>query len=121
MEERCNLIREGDAFSNVYEIAKPIAMPKNIAIAEKKIIGVLSKFSDITTAKKKATETANGRICIVSGSIKKEQTLRRSKMKSITIVSQVNPDLCVGCRTCEKVCPVNCIVVADKKAQVDTE
>ncbi len=42
-------------------------------------------------------------------------------MKSITIVAQVNPDLCIGCRTCEKVCPVNCIAVIDKKAKVDPE
>lgn len=42
-------------------------------------------------------------------------------MKSITIVAQVNPDLCIGCRTCEKVCPVNCIAVIDKKAKVNPE
>ena len=42
-------------------------------------------------------------------------------MKSVTIVSQVNREMCRGCRTCEKVCPVYAIAVKDGKAVVDIQ
>lgn len=37
-------------------------------------------------------------------------------MKRVTIMAQVDLDLCRGCRVCEKVCPVYAIHVTDKKA-----
>lgn len=42
-------------------------------------------------------------------------------MKTVTIVAQVQPDICTGCKTCEKVCPVLAIKVVDKKAVVDRD
>ena len=39
-------------------------------------------------------------------------------MKRVTIQAQVNPDICKGCKVCEKVCPVYAIRVIDKKARV---
>lgn len=39
-------------------------------------------------------------------------------MKRVTIMAQVDESLCVGCRACEKVCPVYSIHVVDKKAKV---
>ncbi len=63
--------KEGDAFSNGDEIATLIGTPKEIAIAEEKIIGMLSKFSGIATAAKKFLEASNGKMRIVSGSVKK--------------------------------------------------
>lgn len=39
-------------------------------------------------------------------------------MKRVTIMAQVDPDICTGCRACEKVCPVYSIHVTDKKAKV---
>lgn len=38
-------------------------------------------------------------------------------MKRVTIVARVDPELCKGCRVCEKVCPVYAIHVADGKAR----
>ena len=60
---------------SIVEKGKPIgiitATPKNMAIAEEKIIGCLSKFSGIATAAKKAVDIAKGRVEIVAGSWKK--------------------------------------------------
>lgn len=42
-------------------------------------------------------------------------------MKHVTILSQVDKDVCRGCQICEKVCPVYAIKVENKKAQVDEE
>ena len=57
------------------EAKKPIglitATPKNMALAEEKIIGNLAKFSGIATAAKKAVELSGGKIKIVCGSWKK--------------------------------------------------
>jgi len=39
-------------------------------------------------------------------------------MKRVTIMAQVDPEICRGCRVCEKVCPVYAIHVTDKKASV---
>lgn len=63
--------KEGEAFLNGEEIAKLTGTPKQIAIAEEKIIGTLSKFSGIATAAKQFVEGAAGRIHVVSGSVKK--------------------------------------------------
>lgn len=40
-------------------------------------------------------------------------------MKQVTIMAQVDPEICRGCKICEKVCPVYAIHVADGKASSD--
>ncbi len=42
-------------------------------------------------------------------------------MKRVTIMAKVDPNICRGCRVCEKVCPVLAIHVVDKKAQTNDE
>ncbi len=39
-------------------------------------------------------------------------------MKRVTIKAVVDKDLCIGCKMCQKVCPVYAITVMDKKAVV---
>lgn len=41
-------------------------------------------------------------------------------MKRVTLKAVVNEDLCIGCKICEKVCPVYAIHVTDKKAHSDS-
>ena len=40
-------------------------------------------------------------------------------MKRVTIMAHVDPDICRGCRVCEKVCPVYAIHVTNRKAAVE--
>lgn len=42
-------------------------------------------------------------------------------MKRVTILSEVEKDICRGCGICEKVCPVLAIKLTDKKAVVDAD
>lgn len=42
-------------------------------------------------------------------------------MKKITMLAVVDENLCVGCKICEKVCPVLTIKVTNKKAVVDND
>ncbi|TQI66659.1 4Fe-4S binding protein [Clostridium sp. KNHs216] len=39
-------------------------------------------------------------------------------MKRVTLLAEVQQDVCRGCKVCEKVCPVYAISVTDKKAKV---
>lgn len=63
--------KEGDWIEKEKPIGRIIATPKNMAIAEEKIIGSLAKFSGIATAAKKAVELSEGKVQIVSGAWKK--------------------------------------------------
>ncbi len=63
--------KEGDWITKEKPIGMVTATPKNIALAEEKIIGNLAKFSGIATAAKRAVELADGKVEIVSGSWKK--------------------------------------------------
>lgn len=40
-------------------------------------------------------------------------------MKKVTLKAVVNEELCIGCKICEKVCPVYAIQVNDRKAHSD--
>lgn len=62
---------EGDSIEAGKAVGIITANPKNIALAEEKIIGTLSKYSGIATASKKAVELSKGNVKIVSGSLKK--------------------------------------------------
>ncbi|MGD9570193.1 MAG: 4Fe-4S binding protein [Sedimentibacter sp.] len=42
-------------------------------------------------------------------------------MKKVTLLAEVQKDICTGCKTCQKVCPVLAIKVVDKKAVVDAD
>lgn len=42
-------------------------------------------------------------------------------MKHVTLKAVVDQDLCIGCKICEKVCPVYAISVTDRKAHSDTD
>lgn len=42
-------------------------------------------------------------------------------MKKVTLYAKVDPDICRGCKVCEKVCPVYCIKVTDRKAYADPD
>ncbi len=39
-------------------------------------------------------------------------------MKRVTILAKVDPNICTGCKICEKVCPVYAVKVSDRKSQV---
>ena len=70
LEWRC-ACREGDSLTAGEPFAQIIAGPKQIAIAEERLIGTLAKASGIATAARQAVEAAGGRVRIVSGSWKK--------------------------------------------------
>lgn len=40
-------------------------------------------------------------------------------MKKVTLLAKVDQDKCIGCRICEKICPVLAIRIKDRKAEVD--
>lgn len=42
-------------------------------------------------------------------------------MKKVTLLAQVDQEKCIGCKICEKVCPVLTISVVDRKAIVNDE
>jgi len=42
-------------------------------------------------------------------------------MKKVTLLAEVQNEICKGCKICEKVCPVLAIKVVDKKAKVDSD
>lgn len=42
-------------------------------------------------------------------------------MKKVTLLAEVQNDLCRGCKVCEKVCPVSAISVSDRKAKVTVD
>lgn len=42
-------------------------------------------------------------------------------MKRVTLLAEVQHDLCTGCKICEKVCPVLAIKVTDKKSNVKAD
>lgn len=42
-------------------------------------------------------------------------------MKVVNLLAVVNTEKCIGCKTCEKVCPVLAIKVVNRKAVVDSE
>jgi len=42
-------------------------------------------------------------------------------MKRVTLLAEVQHDVCRGCKVCEKVCPVLAISVSDKKANVKAD
>lgn len=42
-------------------------------------------------------------------------------MKRVTLMAKVDPEICRGCKVCEKVCPVYAIKVTDKKADSDPD
>jgi len=42
-------------------------------------------------------------------------------MKKVTIMAEVQPEKCIGCKICEKVCPVLAIKVIDRKSVVDPD
>ena len=64
-------LREGETVTAGTAIGELVATPKQIALAEEKIIGSLAKFSGIATAAQRAVMLAEGKTRIVSGSWKK--------------------------------------------------
>ncbi|NLN98398.1 MAG: 4Fe-4S binding protein [Eubacteriaceae bacterium] len=42
-------------------------------------------------------------------------------MKLVSIMAKVDKDKCIGCKTCEKLCPVLAIQIEDKKAIIDED
>ncbi len=42
-------------------------------------------------------------------------------MKKVTLLAEVQKDICTGCKICQKVCPVLAIEIVDRKAVVDTD
>ncbi len=62
---------EGDKISQGDVLAEISGTPKQITMAEDRIIGCLSKYSGISTATARAVALADGKVKIVSGSMKK--------------------------------------------------
>lgn len=63
--------REGGILSRNESFAELVGTPKQLALAEECIIGLLSKPSGIATAARRAVSASGGRVRIVSGSWKK--------------------------------------------------
>ena len=42
-------------------------------------------------------------------------------VKRVTLKAVVDQELCIGCKVCEKVCPVYAISVTDRKAHSDSD
>lgn len=64
-------VNDGDKVESGQQIGFVLASPKNMAIAEEKIIGSISKYSGIATAARKAVDATGGKVRIVAGSWKK--------------------------------------------------
>lgn len=75
--------RDGDEISHGERFANLLASPKQIALAEERLIGTLAKASGIATAARTAVQLADDQVKIVSGSWKKmppeiKQMVRRA-------------------------------------------
>ena len=63
--------KDGDSIAAGESIGRIMGSPKQIAIAEEKLIAVLSKYSGIASAARKAVDFAAGKLRIVCGAWKK--------------------------------------------------
>lgn len=63
--------KEGDRIKHGDVLAEISGTPKQITMAEDRIIGCLSKYSGISTATARAVAMADGKVKVVSGSMKK--------------------------------------------------
>lgn len=70
------------------------ATPKKIAIAEEKIIGTISKYSGIATAARKAVDSAQGRVRIVSGSWKKMPPAIKNGVRNAIVAGGASFRIC---------------------------
>lgn len=85
---------EGDVIKKGEHIAVVTATPKKIAIAEEKIIGTISKYSGIATAARKAVDSAQGRVRIVSGSWKKMPPAIKNGVRNAIVAGGASFRIC---------------------------
>lgn len=88
--------KEGDKIEKNKPIGRITATPKNMALAEEKIIGTLAKFSGIATAAKKAVELSEGNVRIVSGSWKKMPPSIKAAVRTAIVSGGASFRICDG-------------------------
>lgn len=85
---------EGSILYEGRPFAELTGTPKQIAMAEERIIGTLAKTSGIATAARNATEIASGRIEIVSGSWKKMPPCMKTMVRQAILTGGASFRIC---------------------------
>lgn len=85
--EFLSLLKEGAQISQGTVIAKFIGTPKQIAICEDNLIGLVAKYSGVASAAKKVKQISKGKIEVVCGAWKKQPGEIKGFLRSATEVS----------------------------------
>jgi nicotinate-nucleotide pyrophosphorylase (carboxylating) len=87
-------LKEGDRLRTGRSFAELEGTPKQIALAEECLIGLLAKTSGIATAARRAVDAAAGRIQIVSGSWKKMPPAMKTAVRRAIVTGGASFRIC---------------------------
>jgi nicotinate-nucleotide pyrophosphorylase (carboxylating) len=87
-------LRDGSPLTREQEIVRVTGTPVQMAQAEERLIGALSKFSGIATASKTALQKSKGRYKVVAGGWKKMPFELKEPIQEAIRDGGVNPRMC---------------------------
>jgi nicotinate-nucleotide pyrophosphorylase (carboxylating) len=86
----CHILSEGSRVRRGDEVARFYGRPKQIVMAEERLIGLMAKPSGIATAARLFVEKAGGRPVIVSGAWKKMPQLQKDVIRRAILIGGAN-------------------------------
>jgi nicotinate-nucleotide pyrophosphorylase (carboxylating) len=89
-----SIVDEGEPLRNGHEITRFRGLPKQVALAEDALIGIMAKASGIATAAHKFVERAKGRPQIVSGAWKKMPATQKDAIRRAVVIGGASVRMC---------------------------